>query len=417
VNLDQLRHYVDEIEAAPLSVLMDQASAPVRAALLRSLERQELIPEEGLLLYGADGPDLRALVKCADLARAEDVGEEVTYVVNRNINFTNICFVGCQFCGFKRQKWESDAYDHSDETILAKVADALARGATEICMQGGINPDMPAFKYRDLLAAIKGRFPEIHVHAFSPMEIMYGARRTRMDYPEYIAMLRDAGLGSIPGTAAEILDDDVREILSHKKVDVAAWVEIISTAHSLGVPTTSTIMYGHLESPRHVINHLSLLRDIQKRTHGFTEFVPLRFIHENTVLYRKGLVNPSPIGFPDLRMYATSRLFLRGFINNLQTSWVKLGVDLAAITLKAGCNDFSGTLMEESITAQAGGTAGEFLPVDLIEEKCAEIGRIPVERSTTYRKLYGRKAPNGARPITHFPQAHDHHASGGGGGR
>jgi FO synthase subunit 2 len=250
------------------------------------------------------------------------------------------------------------------------------------------------------------------------MEILYGARRVRMDYPEYISMLRDAGLGSIPGTAAEILDDEVREILSHKKVDVAAWVEIITTAHSLGVPTTSTIMYGHLESPRHVINHLSLLRDIQKRTHGFTEFVPLRFIHENTVLYRKGLVKPSEIGFPDLRMYATSRLFLRGFINNLQTSWVKLGVDLAAITLRAGCNDFSGTLMEESITAQAGGTAGEFLPVDLIEEKCAEIGRVPVERSTTYRKLYGRKAPNGARPIPHLAEAHEadgHHAGGGSG--
>jgi len=418
VNLDQLRNYVDEIDDTSLANLMDAASAPFRAVLMRALDRQELMPDEGLMLYGADGPDLRALIKCADLARAEDVGDEVTYVVNRNINFTNICFVGCQFCGFKRQKWESDAYDHSDATILAKVADAVERGATEICMQGGINPDMPAFKYRDLLVAIKTHFPQIHVHAFSPMEIMYGARRVRMDYPEYITMLRDAGLGSIPGTAAEILDDEVREILSHKKVDVAAWVEIITTAHSLGVPTTSTIMYGHLESPRHVINHLSLLRDIQKRTRGFTEFVPLRFIHENTVLYRKGLVKPSEIGFPDLRIYATSRLFLRGFIDNLQTSWVKLGVDLAAITLRTGCNDFSGTLMEESITAQAGGTAGEFLPVDLIEEKCAEIGRIPVERSTTYRKLYGRKAPNGARPIPHLAEAHqaDSHDAGGGSG-
>ena len=415
MNLDQLRNYVDEIDGASLSSLMDQVSAPVRAVLMRGLDRQELTPDEGLLLYGAEGADLRALVKCADLARAEDVGDEVTYVVNRNINFTNICFVGCQFCGFKRQKWESDAYDHPDEKILAKVADAIARGATEICMQGGINPDMPAFKYRDLLVTIKAHFPDLHVHAFSPMEILYGARRVRMDYPEYIGMLRDAGLGSIPGTAAEILDDDVREILSHKKVDVAAWVEIITTAHSLGVPTTSTIMYGHLESPRHVINHLSLLRDIQKRTHGFTEFVPLRFIHENTVLYRKGLVKPSEIGLPDLRMYATSRLFLRGFIDNLQTSWVKLGADLAALTLRTGCNDFSGTLMEESITAQAGGTAGEFLPVDLIEEKCAEIGRIPVERSTLYRKLYGRKAPNGARPIPHLAEAHDHHAGGGSG--
>ncbi|MGH7932286.1 MAG: 5-amino-6-(D-ribitylamino)uracil--L-tyrosine 4-hydroxyphenyl transferase CofH [Candidatus Binataceae bacterium] len=415
MNLEQLRNYVDEIEATPLATLMDSASVDVRAALTKSLKREELTPEEGLLLYTAQGDDLRATIKCADLARAEDVGDEVTYVVNRNINFTNICFVGCQFCGFKRQKWESDAYDHSDETILSKVADAVARGATEVCMQGGINPDMPAFKYRDLLHTIKSHFPAIHMHAFSPMEIMYGARRTRMEYAEYIAMLRDAGLGSIPGTAAEILDDSVRELLSHKKVDVATWVDIITTAHSLGVPTTSTIMYGHVESPRHVVNHLNLLRNIQKQTHGFTEFVPLRFIHENTVLFRKGLVSPPPSGMLDFQMYAFSRLFLRGLIDNLQTSWVKLGVDLAAVTLKTGCNDFSGTLMEESITAQAGGTSGEFVAVDLIEDRARAMGRVAVERNTVYEKLHGRKAPNGARPITHSPQAHDNHACGGGG--
>jgi len=416
LNLDDMRRYVDEIEATPFNVLMNQASTDVRAILLKSLDYHELTPDEGLTLYTAQGDDLRATIKAADLARAEDVGEEVTYVVNRNINFTNICFVGCQFCGFKRQKWESDAYDHADATILAKVADAVARGATEVCMQGGINPDMPAFKYRDLLVAIKSHFPDIHIHAFSPMEIMYGARRTRMEYPEYIAMLREAGLGSIPGTAAEILDDSVREILSHKKVDVAAWVEIITTAHTLGVPTTSTIMYGHVENPLHVVNHLDLLRSIQKRTHGFTEFVPLRFIHENTVLYRKGLVKPPTNPFLDLQMYAFARLFLRGQIDNLQTSWVKLGVDLAAVTLKAGCNDFSGTLMEESITAQAGGTAGEFVAVDLIEDHARAAGRVAIERSTLYKKLYDRKAPNGARPIAPSLQPLDHHASGGSGG-
>jgi FO synthase len=415
VNLEQLRSFVDEIEATPLHTLMDRASADVCAALKKSLDRRELNPEEGLLLYTAEGDNLRAVIKCADIARAEDVGDEVTYVVNRNINFTNICFVGCQFCGFKRQRWESDAYDHSDETILAKITDAQARGATEVCMQGGINPDMPPFKYRDLLVLIKSHFPEIHMHAFSPMEIMYGSRRTQMEYREYIAMMREAGLGSIPGTAAEILDDSIREILSHKKVDVATWVDIITTAHSLGVPTTSTIMYGHLEHPRHVVNHLNLLRNIQKNTHGFTEFVPLRFIHENTVLFRKGLVSPPPVGMLDFQMYAFSRLFLRGQIDNLQTSWVKLGADLAAVTLKTGCNDFSGTLMEESITAQAGGTAGEFVPVDLIEEKAREMGRVAVERNTLYEKLYGRKAPNGARPITPSSQAHDSHACGGSG--
>jgi FO synthase len=415
MNLEYWRNWVDEIEAAPLDALLSAASAPVRGALERSIEGRELTLDEGLALYTSQGDDLRAMVKCADLARAQDVGDEVTYVVNRNLNFTNICFVGCQFCGFKRQRWEPDAYDHSDQTILAKVADAVARGASEVCMQGGINAEMPAFKYRDLLDVIKGAFPQIHIHAFSPMEIMYGARRTRMEYVDYIAMLREHGLGSIPGTAAEILDDGVREILSHKKVDVAAWVDIITTAHSLGVPTTSTVMYGHIETPRHVVNHLDLMRTIQKETHGFTEFVPLRFIHHNTVMYRKGLVKPQDNGVLDFQMYAFARLFLRPQIKNLQTSWVKLGVDLAALTLKAGCNDFSGTLMEESITAQAGGEAGEFVPVDLIEDKAREMGRTPVERTTLYKKLYGRKAPNGARPILPSSQPADNHACGGSG--
>ena len=417
MNVEVWRNWVDEIEATPLGALIDKTSPEVRAALKRSLAREELTPEEGHTLYTATGDDLRAVVKCADLARAEDVGNEVTYVVNRNINFTNICFVGCQFCGFKRQRWESDAYDHPDDVVLGKVGEAIARGATEVCMQGGINPEMPDFKYRDVLTAIKTKYPEIHVHAFSPMEILFGAKRVRMDYPEYIGMLRDAGLGSIPGTAAEILDDSIREILSHKKVDVAAWVEIITTAHSLGVPTTSTIMYGHLENSRHVVNHLNLLRSIQKNTHGFTEFVPLRFIAENTVLFRKGMVKPPELGELDFQMYAFARLFLRGQIDNLQTSWVKLGVDVAALTLKAGCNDFSGTLMEESITREAGGNSGEFVPVDLIEEKARAMGRVAVERSTLYKKLYGRKAPTGARPIVPSQVEASVGAGGGGGGR
>jgi 7,8-didemethyl-8-hydroxy-5-deazariboflavin synthase CofH subunit len=415
MNLEYWRTYVDEIEATPVEALLGNASPGVRTALEHALLKKELTPEEGLLLYTSEGEDLRATVKCADLARAEDIGDEVTYVVNRNINFTNICFVGCQFCGFKRQRWEADAYDHSDETIVRKVADAVARGATEICMQGGINPDMPPFKYRDLLDAMKRAFPEIHIHAFSPMEIMYGAKRVRMDYPEYITMLKEHGLGSIPGTAAEILDDGVREILSHKKVDVAAWVEIITTAHAVGVPTTSTVMYGHVESPQHVVNHLDLLRTIQKDTHGFTEFVPLRFIHQNTMLYRKGLVSPVDRGQLDFQMYAVSRLFLRGQIDNIQTSWVKCGIDLAALTLKAGCNDLSGTLMEESITAQAGGDSGEFIPVDVFEDKAREMGRVAVERTTLYKKLHGKKAPNGARPIANPPTSADKHASGGSG--
>ncbi len=399
MKLAHLKEYVDEIEATPLDALMGLTSAPVRAALDKSLSHRELTRDDGLALYAAEGDDLRALIKCADLARSQACGDDVTYVVNRNINFTNVCFVGCQFCGFKRQRWEDDAYDHPLETILKKAEDAIARGATELCIQGGINPAMSTFYYRDLLVGIKARFPELHLHAFSPMEIMYGARRARMKYGEYIGILKEAGVGSFPGTAAEILDDQVREVLSHKKVSVADWVDIITTAHSLGVPTTATVMYGHLEQPHHVINHLDLIRDIQKRTGGFTEFVPLRFVPYQTALYRRGLVSLIPRGYYDLRIYALSRLYLGDAITNLQTSWVKLGLELAALTLKAGCNDFSGTLMEESITAKAGGAEGEFISVDQIEECARQMGRVAVERTTLYKKLYGKRAPNGARPI------------------
>jgi len=370
----------------PVERAIARATPPVRAILARALAGEELTVDDSEALLGTTGDDLVALVRTADTVREADVGDEVTYVVNRNINFTNVCFVNCQFCAFKRQRWEEDAYTHGVDVVLGKVEEAIGRGATEVCMQGGINPDMAPFTYRDILVEIKRRFPDIHVHAFSPMEIMYGARRTNMDYPAYIGMLRDGGLGSIPGTAAEILDDEVREILSHKKVDVRTWVEIITTAHRLGVPTTSTVMYGHVETAGHVARHLDLMRRIQKETSGFTEFVPLGFIWENTKLYHDGKVTPQPKGLRDLRIYATCRLALRGWIDNLQTSWVKLGHRLAQLSLRAGCNDFGGTLMEESISREAGADAGEYTSVEEIEALVSTMGRRPVQRTT----LYGR---------------------------
>jgi len=381
----------DEIERValndePVEHALTRATPSVRAILARALAGDAPAVAEAEALLGTTGDDLAALVRTADTVREADVGDEVTYVVNRNINFTNVCFVNCQFCAFKRQRWEEDAYTHGMDVVLGKVEEAISRGATEVCMQGGINPDMAPFTYRDILAEIKRRFPAIHVHAFSPMEIMYGARRTNMDYPAYIGMLRDGGLGSIPGTAAEILDDEVREILSHKKVDVRTWVEIITTAHRLGVPTTSTVMYGHVETAGHVARHLDLMRRIQKETGGFTEFVPLGFIWENTKLYHDGKVTPQPKGLRDLRIYATCRLVLRGVIDNLQTSWVKLGHRLAQLSLRAGCNDFGGTLMEESISREAGADAGEYTSVEEIEALVAGMGRRPVQRTT----LYGR---------------------------
>ena len=391
----QLRELVDD--GRPLESVIAGARPHVAAVLERAIAGTQLGFDDGLALLHTDGADLAALVRTADYIRAADVGPVITYVVNRNINFTNVCFVGCQFCAFARHRKDDDARTDSTDDVLAKVQDAVDRGATEICMQGGINPEMDAFGYRDLLVAIKARFPQIHIHAFSPMEIMYGARRTGMSYHDYISMLRDAGLGTIPGTAAEILDDEVREILSHKKVDVRTWVEIISTAHRLGIRTSSTIMYGHVEKPEHIVRHVELLRAIQKETGGFTEFVPLRFIHTYTVLYQKGLVDPPPKGIVDLRMYAFSRLMLRGVIDNLQTSWVKLGTELAQLTFGAGVNDFGGTLMEEQITKSAGGDAGEYIPVEAIRALIEAAGRVPEERTTTY----GRVSPNGTHGTSH----------------
>jgi len=370
-----------------LDELMAAASPRTATILDHALQRHELGVDEGIHLLGVEGDDMRALLRCADTIRAADVGDEVTYVINRNVNWTNICFVGCQFCAFARHRKDADAYNHSIDDVLVKVQDAIDRGASEVCMQGGINPETEPFFYRDLLVAIKERHPRLHIHAFSPMEIMYGARRTGMSYRDYLTMLRDAGLGTVPGTAAEILDDEVREVLSHKKVDVRTWIDIITTAHELGLRTSSTVMYGHIETLEQISRHIVLMRDIQKRTGGFTEFVPLRFIHTNTELYKRGMPEPPPVGPLDFRVYAVSRLMLRGWIDNLQTSWVKLGTELAQLTLLSGCNDFGGTLMEESISKSAGADAGEYLPEESIRALISEIGRIPVQRNTTYGRI------------------------------
>jgi len=383
-----LPHIEELNENVALERRLARATPDIRGLIDRVLDGGTLGVDESVRMLEAEDDDVLALIAAADAVRKSDVGDDVTYVVNRNVNFTNVCFVGCRFCAFKRQRWEPDAYNQSVETILAKVQEAVDRGATEICMQGGINPEMPAFTYRDILIAIKTAFPAIHMHAFSPMEVMYGARRTNMSYEDYLAMLKGHGLGTIPGTAAEILDDDVRELLSHKKVDVRTWVDIITTAHRLGIPSTATIMYGHVETPRHVAVHLQLIRDLQSETGGFTEFVPLRFIHDNTEMYRDGLVgDPPPKGMYDLRMYACTRLLLRGSIDNLQTSWVKINHELAQRSLNAGCNDFGGTLREESISREAGADAGEYTPVEEIRRLVEGVGRRPVERTTLYRKL------------------------------
>jgi FO synthase len=387
-NADRLDFLLQD--ERPLERRLAALAPPTASIIERALEGTRPTAEEGALLLQLRDSDLSALVAAADRIRSDDMGDIVTYVVNRNMNWTNICFVGCKFCAFAHHKNDAEAYDRPMSVLLDKVQEAIDRGATEVCMQGGINPEMDASGYFDLLDAIHERYPQIHIHAYSPMEIQYGARRMGMDYPEYIGILKAKGLGSIPGTAAEILDDDVREILSHKKLDVATWKRIIRTAHSLGVPTTSTVMYGHIETPMHVARHIDLLRDIQLETGGFTEFVPLRFIWQNTQLYAEGRVRPIPQGQMDLAVYATSRLMLRGLIDNLQTSWVKLGHELSRLSLLAGCNDMGGTLMEESISREAGADAGEYTSVDELEAMIRSMGRIPRQRNTLYGLIDGQ---------------------------
>jgi 7,8-didemethyl-8-hydroxy-5-deazariboflavin synthase CofH subunit len=359
--------------------------AEVREILHAAASGAELTFEQALLLATAEGSKLEALVAFADQLRRETVGDAITYVVNRNINFTNVCFVGCSFCGFGRGPGAPDAYSLSFEEVVRRAREAWDRGATEVCVQGGLPRDLDGFFYRDLLRAIKHAIPEMHVHAFSPMEIDYGVMKTRMPLPDYLKMMKDEGLGSIPGTAAEILDDRVRKELSPNKLPAARWVEIITTAHELGIPTTSTMMYGHVEEPADWVRHMLLLRAIQKRTGGFTEFVPLGFIHENTRLYRHGGARPGAKREEHLRVHALARVLLHGAIKNLQVSWVKLGFETSLACLQAGANDFSGTLMEESISKAAGATFGEYVSPEEFRARIRSIGRVPAERTTTYR--------------------------------
>jgi 7,8-didemethyl-8-hydroxy-5-deazariboflavin synthase CofH subunit len=359
--------------------------AETRDCLHSVMRGDELTFEQALLLATAEGSALEALVCVADQLRRETVGEAITYVVNRNINFTNICFVGCSFCGFGRGPGAADAYSLSFEEVVRRTREAWERGATEVCVQGGLPRDLDGFFYRDLLRAIKHAIPEMHVHAFSPMEIDYGVTKTGMSLRDYLQMMKDEGLGSIPGTAAEILDDRVRKELSPNKLPAARWVEIITTAHELGIPTTSTMMYGHVEEPADWVRHILLLRSIQERTGGFTEFVPLGFIHENTRLYRHGGARPGAKRDEHLRVHALARVLLHGAIKNLQVSWVKLGFEASLACLQAGANDFSGTLMEENISKAAGATFGEYVSPEEFRARIRSIGRIPAERTTTYK--------------------------------
>ena len=382
-----------ELESFPAldwSDIAPRLTDPTRASLDRILETQNgaaLSREECFALAHSDGDDLLGLLVAANLLRSELVGNLVTYVVNRNINFTNICFVGCKFCAFSRGPRESDTYFLDPDQVAQKAVEAWQLAATEVCIQGGLPHGLPPFYYRDILRAVKRAVPGMHIHAFSPMEIVYGVELTGMPLAEYLAMLRDNGLGTLPGTAAEILDDEIRHILSANKLSTAQWIEVIRTAHRAGIRTTSTMMYGHTETPDHWVRQMLLLRDIQNQTGGFTEFVPLGFVHQNTLLFHQGLARTGPTLGEHLKVHALSRILLAGSINNIQVSWVKLNRRLSQLCLHAGANDYGGTLMEENISREAGATAGQYTSPEDFQSLILEMGRIPAERNTTYSRI------------------------------
>src|SRR5438309_3059842 len=382
-----------ELESFPSldwSDIAPSLTTPVRSSLEKVLETQDggaLSLQDSYTLANSGGDDLLGLLVAANLLRAELVGNIVTYVVNRNINFTNVCFVGCKFCAFSRGPREADSYFHSLDDMARKATEAWELGATEVCIQGGLPRDLPKYYYRDILRAVNSAIPPVYIHAFSRMEIAYGVELTGMPLADYLSMLRDNGLGTLPGTAAEILDDEIRHILSANKLSTAHWIEIIRTAHRCGIRSTSTMMYGHAETPEHWVRQMRLLRDIQSETGGFTEFVPLGFVHQNTLLFQQGLARSGPTLAEHLKVHALARILLAGSINNLQVSWVKLNRQLSQVCLHAGANDYGGTLMEENISREAGATAGQYTSPEDFRMLILEAGRIPAERSTTYSRI------------------------------
>jgi len=360
-------------------------------AALKAAERDpgNLSDEHALTLMTAEGDLLDQVCRLADDLRRETVGDDVTYVVNRNINFTNVCYVGCRFCAFAQRRSDADAFSLSLTQVADRAEEAWDLGATEVCMQGGIDPELPGTAYFDLAAAVKQRVPGMHVHAFSPMEIVNGATRTGLSFEDFLIKAREAGLGSVPGTAAEILDDDVRWILTKGKLPTATWIDIITTAHRVGLPTTSTMMYGHVDNPRHWVGHLRVLTRIQDTAlehgnAGFTEFVPLPFVHTSAPIYLAGVARPGPTLRDNLAVHAMARILLHGRIPNIQTSWVKLGVDGTRAMLNAGANDLGGTLMEETISRMAGSEHGSAKTVAELTDIGAGMGRPVRERTTTY---------------------------------
>ena len=369
---------------------MNEIGPTIRAVLERALEGAEISEDEGEMLCRVRGPELTALVATADELRRRQVGDVATYVVNRNINFTNVCIKHCTFCAFSRDHREEEGYFLSLDRVIELAREARNLGATEVCLQAGLPPKLPGWYYVELVRALKRELPDLHLHAFSPEEVRYGAARAGVDVREYLIALKEAGHDTIPGTSAEILDDDVRNVLAKGRIDTATWVDVITTAHEVGLRTTATIMYGHVETYQHWVRHMGLLRSIQQRTGGFTEFVPLSFVHQEAPLYRKGLVKnvrPGPTGTDVVKMHAVARLMLGATFRNIQASWVKEGPRMAQWLLTAGANDLGGTLINESISTTAGASHGQLLSPAELRRMIREAGLVAAERTGAYRIL------------------------------
>ncbi|UCM88635.1 bifunctional FO biosynthesis protein CofGH [Streptomyces marincola] len=397
-------------EAAAPGMAPERIDGDVRAALATAADDpRRLTDEQALALLHAEGPALDALCRVADDLRRSVVGDEVTYIVTRNINFTNVCYTGCRFCAFAQRRTDADAYTLSLDQVAERAAQAWEVGAVEVCMQGGIHPDLPGSAYFDIARAVKERVPGIHVHAFSPMEVVNGATRTGLSVRDWLTAAKEAGLDSIPGTAAEILDDEVRWVLTKGKLPAATWIDVVSTAHELGLRSSSTMMYGHVDQPRHWLGHLRTLARMQRANEekgvpGFTEFVTLPFIHTNAPVYLAGIARPGPTRRDNLAVTAMARLLLHPHITNIQTSWVKLGTEGAAEMLRSGANDLGGTLMEETISRMAGSAYGSYRSVADLRAIAEAAGRPSRLRTTTYGEVGAERTERALAADGHLPK-------------
>ena len=373
-----------------IELLLKNSDSFVSEILNKALSDKEITSQEGLRLYNTTGIDFHLVGLVADEIRKRRVGDTVTYVVNRNINFTNVCIKQCGFCAFSRDFREEEGYFLPTDEIVRRAKEAHQLGATEVCIQAGLPPDMDGDLYENICRAIKKEIPDIHIHGFSPEEVLYGASRSKTTIRDYLKRLKESGVNTLPGTAAEILDQKLRDKISPGRISVKDWVEVIKTAHNLGINTTSTMMFGHIETPEDRVNHIAKIREIQKETRGFTEFVPLNFVHSEAPMYKHQLhdgIRQGGSGNDVLLTHAIARIMLNNYIDNIQMSWVKEGQKMSQLLLMWGANDFGGTLINESISTSAGSNHGQLIRPKEIRRLAREIGRIPAERNTNYKIL------------------------------